>query len=431
MWFEKSVVYHIYPFGFVNCLYKNDGVLKHNLKLIEDRIGHIKELGCDTIYFSPVFSSDYHGYDTKDYKLIDNRLGTNQDFKQLSKTIHDNNMKIVFDGVFNHVGRGFWAFIDVLENRENSRYVNWFNIDFTNRNHRDGFYYEGWEGHDELVKLNLKNPEVVNHLLECVKFWIDEFGIDGIRLDVAYMVDEDFMRKLNSFTKSYKEEFFLVGEMLHGDYKRIMNPLMLDSVTNYTMYKSTWSAINDLNLFEAWFNLEEMFTRKYVGSHTWNFLDNHDVNRIASVIKNEKHLSLAYGMLFSIPGIPCIYYGSEWGVKGERSKYEDTQLRPYFDTFIQNDLFNYIKKLIEIHKSEDALIYGSIKKLHLNNRQLIFERAFNNERILVAINLDDEPVTVHFNADAGRAKDLISDKVHDFGGGSVLEANSISYWKVF
>ncbi len=430
MWYKKSVIYQIYPFGFTNSLYRNDFVLKHRLDKVESIIGHIKKLGCDAIYFCPIFESEYHGYDTIDFRKIDSRLGTNEDFKNLCTKLHENGIKVIIDGVFNHVGKGFWAFKDVLKYRENSRFRYWFNIDF-NRVHDGMFYYENWEGHNELVKLNLKNPEVVDYLINTVKFWIDEFDIDGIRLDVAYMVDENYMRRLNSFTKSYKKDFFLVGEMLHGDLNRIMNNEMMDSVTNYQLYKGMWSSLNDLNLFELWHSLEEHFNRRYVGSYTLNFLDNHDVNRIASILKDENHLKIAYGILFSIPGIPSIYYGSEWGAKGVRTRESDKELRPYFDNYIENDLFDYISKLIKIHKEEKAFLYGKISKKLLTNRQLIFERSVDNEKIMVAINIDKESYIAHFDAQAGRAIDLITNEKHDFGGGSELKPYSISYWKVF
>lgn len=430
MWYEKSVIYQIYPFGITNSLYRNDFVLNHRLGEVEKIINHIKKLGCDCVYFCPVFESEYHGYDTVDFRKIDSRLGSNEDFKNLCIKLHDNGINVIIDGVFNHVGKGFWAFQDVLKNKENSIYRYWFNIDFNNV-HNGMFYYENWEGHNELVKLNLKNPEVIDYLLETVKFWIDEFDIDGIRLDVAYMVDEEFMRKLNSFTKQYKENFFLVGEMLHGDLNRLMNKQMMDSVTNYQLYKGIWSSLNELNLFELWHSLEEQFTRRYVGSHPYNFLDNHDVNRIASVLKDSNHLKIAYGILFSIPGIPNIYYGSEWGEKGVRSKHSDKELRPYFNEYIENDLFDFISKLANIYKSEESFINGKITKKLLTNKQLIFERSINDERIMVAINIDKESYIAHFDAQAGRAIDLITNETHDFGGGSELKPYSIAFWKVY
>lgn len=184
----------------------------------------MKKLGINAVYFSPVFESDTHGYNTRDYRKIDGRLGTNEDFKKVCEKLHENGIRIVLDGVFNHVGRGFTQFQDVLKNREHSPYLNWFHINLGgNSNYNDGLWYEGWEGNYDLVKLNLRNEEVIGHIFDSVASWIDEFDIDGLRLDVAYCLDHDFVRRLRNFTDGKKNEFFLVGEMLHGDYNQMMN----------------------------------------------------------------------------------------------------------------------------------------------------------------------------------------------------------------
>ena len=190
----------------------------------------MKRLGADAIYFSPVFESDTHGYNTRDYTRIDTRLGTNEDFAKVCENLHHEGIRIVLDGVFNHVGRGFWAFRDVLKKREDSAYKDWFYLNFDgNSSYNDGLWYEGWEGNYDLVKLNLKNEAVVEHLFSCIRQWVEEFDIDGLRLDVAYCLDHDFLRRLRSHCDSLKD-FFLVGETLHGDYKQWMNDQMLHSV---------------------------------------------------------------------------------------------------------------------------------------------------------------------------------------------------------
>ncbi|MDE6927019.1 MAG: cyclomaltodextrinase, partial [Acetatifactor sp.] len=209
MWAYESVFYQIYPLGFCGAPFENDGVLEHRILKVLDWIPHMKKLGMDAIYFSPVFESDTHGYNTRDYRMIDTRLGTNEDFREVCAKLHENGIKVVLDGVFNHVGRGFGPFQDVVKNREGSQYTGWFyRIDFGgNSNYNDGLWYEGWEGNYDLVKLNLRNEAVINYLLESVKFWVDEFGIDGLRLDVAYSLDEDFVRRLRGFIQGLKEDF--------------------------------------------------------------------------------------------------------------------------------------------------------------------------------------------------------------------------------
>ena len=433
-WAYESVFYQIYPLGFCGAPFENDGVQTHKIKKVEEWIPHMKKLGINAIYFSPVFESDTHGYNTRDYKKIDVRIGTNQDFKEVCQRLHENGIRVVLDGVFNHVGRGFYQFQDVLKNRENSPYLNWFHINLGgNSNYNDGLWYEGWEGNYDLVKLNLQNGEVVHHILDAVQYWIQEFDIDGLRLDVAYCLDENFVRTLRSFTTERKSDFFLLGEMLHGDYNRLMNDSMLHSVTNYECYKGLYSSFNSMNMFEINHSLLRQFGPEnwtlYKGKHLLSFVDNHDVTRVASILSNEKHLPLIYAMCFGMPGIPCVYYGSEWGTKADKSE-GDPALRPCFEQPEWNELSEFISKLAEAKKNSEALNYGSFRSVLLTNRQCIFERASEHERVMVAINADEAPFTAHFDAGCGMATDLITGQPHDFGGGSELPPYSAAFWKM-
>lgn len=434
MWAYESVFYQIYPLGFCGAPFENDGIAESRIKKVESFIPHIKKLGANAIYFSPVFESDTHGYNTRDYTKIDCRLGTNEDFSDLCGKLHEQGIRVVLDGVFNHVGRGFWAFQDVLKNREHSRYLHWFYIDLNgNSGYNDGLWYEGWEGNYDLVKLNLKNPEVAEHLLSSVGRWVQEFDIDGLRLDVAYCLDHDFVRRLRSFCDGLKPDFFLVGEMLHGDYNQMVHDGMLHSCTNYECYKGLHSSFNSLNLFEINHSLLRQFGPEnwtlYKGKHLLSFVDNHDVTRVASILNNEKHLSLIYTLMFTMPGIPCVYYGSEWGAKAEKSQ-GDPALRASFEKPEWNQITDVIAKLAAIKKSSKALNYGNFRSVLLTNRQCIFERQFEDERILIAINAGDESFTAHFDAGCGQAEDLLRGSVHDFGGGSELEPYSAYIWKM-
>lgn len=433
-WAYESVFYQIYPLGFCGAPFENDGVQTHKIKKVEEWIPHMKKLGINAIYFSPVFESDTHGYNTRDYKKIDVRIGTNQDFKEVCQRLHENGIRVVLDGVFNHVGRGFYQFQDVLKNREASPYLNWFHINLGgNSNYNDGLWYEGWEGNYDLVKLNLQNGEVVHHILDAVQYWIDEFDIDGLRLDVAYCLDENFVRTLRSFTTEKKPDFFLLGEMLHGDYNRLMNDSMLHSVTNYECYKGLYSSFNSMNMFEINHSLLRQFGPEnwtlYKGKHLLSFVDNHDVTRVASILSNEKHLPLIYAMCFGMPGIPCVYYGSEWGTRADKSQ-GDPALRPCFEQPEWNELSEFISKLAEAKKNSEALNYGRFRSVLLTNRQCIFERASGHERVMVAINADGAPFTAHFDAGCGMATDLITGQPHDFGGGSELPPYSAAFWKM-
>ena len=433
MWAYESVFYQIYPLGFCGAPFENDGIEEHRILKVLDWIDHIKEVGCNAVYFSPVFESDTHGYNTRDYSKIDCRLGTNEDFKKVCDALHEAGIKVVLDGVFNHVGRGFWAFKDVLEKRWDSPYKDWFNINFDgNSNYNDGLWYEGWEGHYDLVKLNLRNPAVTEHIFNCVRQWREEFGIDGLRLDVAYCLDFDFLKNLHNVCKALDPEFFILGELLHGDYARWVNPEMLDSATNYECYKGLYSSFNSMNMFEICHSLKNQFGPeqwcRYKGMHLLAFVDNHDVSRIASVLNNEKHLPLIYALMFGMPGIPCVYYGSEWGTKAEK-KDGDPALRVSFDEPQSNELTEWISKLAKAHKESKALCCGSISIPVLTNKQCIIERQFEDERVMIAINADSEAYTAHFDAKCGRAEDLLNGGWHDFGGGSELPAYSAQLWK--
>lgn len=316
MWAYEKVFYQFYPMGFCGAPFENDGNLEHRILKVIDFIPHLKKIGIGAVYFSPIFESDTHGYNTRDYRKIDVRLGTNEDFKKVCEELHKEGIRVILDGVFNHVGRGFFGFKDVLEKRENSQYKDWFNINFGgNSNYNDGLWYEGWEGHYDLVKLNLKNPAVTDYLIESVRGWVKEFDIDGLRLDVAYMVDRDFLKRLRYETGQMKPEFFLGGEMIGGDYNQIMNDEMCHSATNYECYKGIYSSLNSMNLFEIIHSLNRQFGEEnwtlYRGKHLMSFVDNHDVSRLASILTEEKHIPLAYALMFTMPGIPMIYYGSE------------------------------------------------------------------------------------------------------------------------
>lgn len=433
MWAYESVFYQIYPLGFCGAPFENDGVLTPRIRKVINWIPHIKNLGANAIYFSPVFESDTHGYNTRDFRKIDVRLGTNEDFADVCQALHKEGIKVVLDGVFNHVGRGFWAFQDVLEKRWDSPYKDWFHISFDgNSNYNDGLWYEGWEGNYDLVKLNLCHPDVKQHIFDSIRSWVEEFDIDGLRLDVAYCLDENFVRELRAFCDGLKPDFFLVGEMLHGDYNRLMNDSMLHSATNYECYKGLFSSFNSMNMFEIIHSLLRQFGPEnwtlYRGKHLLCFVDNHDVSRIASNLTNEQHLPLIYALCFGMPGIPCVYYGSEWGAKANKSE-GDPALRACFDAPVENDLTAWISKLAAAKKASNALNYGDFRSVVLTNRQCIFERKTDSERVLVAINADNVPYTAHFDAGCGTAVDLITGNTHDFGGGSELPPYSAFFWK--
>lgn len=434
MWFDQAVLYQIYPMGLCGAPQDNDEVLESRILKLLDWVDHIKKTGADTLLLNPVFDSDRHGYDTRDYFRVDPRLGSNEDLAKVCKAFHDAGLRVMLDGVFNHVGRGFWAFRDVQEKKWDSAYKDWFYLDFGgNTDRNDGFWYEAWEGHNELVKLNLWNPAVVDHQFQAIRSWVEQYDIDGLRLDVAYCLTPEYLKQLRSFTQDLKPDFVLMGETLHGDYNRWMGPELCHSVTNYECYKGLWSSFNSMNMFEIGHSLARQFGPEqwtlYKGQHLLSFLDNHDVTRIASQLNDPSHLPVAYAMLFGMPGVPAIYCGSEWGIRGDKRD-GDSALRPALDRPEWNDLTAWIAKLAAAKKNSPALCWGGYRNVLLTNKQIIFERKVEGERVLVALNADKEPYWAHFDAGCGLAWDLITGEEHDFGGGSELPPYSAYFWKM-
>ena len=434
MWAYEGIFYQIYPIGFCGAPTANDGKTVSRILKLKDWSSYLESLGISSILLNPIFESDNHGYDTRDYKKIDCRLGTNEDFAEVCKDLHAHNVKIVLDGVFNHVGRGFWAFKDVQEKKWDSPYKDWFCINFDgNSCYNDGFWYEGWEGHFELVKLNLANSAVVDYLLECVKGWIDEFDIDGLRLDVAYCLDRNFMKRLRSFCQELKPDFALIGEVLFGDYNQIVNDEMLHSCTNYECYKGIYSSFNSMNMFEIAHSLNRQYGPEqwciYRGKHLMSFVDNHDVTRIASILTNKNHLPLTYGLLLGMPGVPCIYYGSEWGEEGVKAPNNDYALRPCFEEPKPNELTEEIKKMIHVRTGSNALCHGSYRNVVLTNHQLIFEGRTDDERMLVAINASDAPFTAHNGELGGTMTDLLTGNEIQMSGQLEMPPYSVQYLK--
>ncbi len=418
LWIRESIFYQFYTLGFCGVLEPGKIYDKKNrLSKIEKWIPHLKEMRINAVYFSPIFQSSYHGYDTKDYYKVDERLGTNEDFKEVCEQLHKNDIRIILDGVFNHVGREFWAFKDVQINGVNSKYCSWFaDLNFNSKSPMgDEFNYQSWNGCYDLVKLNLKNEEVRNHLLQAVSTWIDEFDIDGLRLDAADSIDFEFFKVLKTFVEGKKKDFWLMGEVIHGDYNRWANAESLDSVTNYECYKGIYSSHNDKNYFEIAYSLNRLFGPGgiYKNLCLYNFVDNHDVNRLASTLKKPEYIYNSYILLYTMPGVPSLYYGSEYGLKGVKGNGTDLPLRPEleFGKIDEQDdkLFELIKKLGNIRINSEALKYGDYEQVVVKNEQFIFSRNTDNDRVCVILNLSDKESVLEFRLPFEKGIDLLDE----------------------
>ncbi|MDE7476696.1 MAG: alpha-amylase, partial [Lachnospiraceae bacterium] len=405
-WYDEAIFYHIYPLGLTGAPKENAyGEPEHRLNTLLPWIDHIKNIGCNAIYIGPLFESVGHGYETTDYKKLDSRLGDNQDLKNFVTECHAKGVKVIFDGVFNHTGRDFFAFKDIKEKRESSQYRDWYcNVNFGGNNeYNDGFCYDNWGGYNLLVKLNQRNSAVKDYICDVIRFWVSEFDVDGIRLDAADVLDFDFMKALRQVANEVKPDFWLMGEVIHGDYSRWVNEGTLHSVTNYQLHKALYSGNNDHNFFEIAHTVKrlyEMGSNNPSGFRLYNFVDNHDVERIYTKLTNKAHFTPVHILLYTLPGIPSLYYGSEFGIEGRKEKFSDASLRPalnlddYKNALTDNSFTALIAALGRTRQQSKALSYGDYRELQLMNRQYAFSRNFEGESVVVTVNNDDSDFTM-------------------------------------
>lgn len=439
-WSDSTFFYHIYPLGFCGAPEENgEGEPVHRLPEIADWIGTMEELGVNALYLGPLFESLTHGYDTVDYTQVDRRLGSNDDLSNLVEELHRRGIRVVLDGVLNHVSRDFFAFKDVLERGNSSVYWNWFS-GITMEGVTpvgDPFSYDTWDGHYELVKLDHANSEVREYLFSVVNGWIDEFGIDGLRLDAADVIPESFLRELRTRCLEVDEEFWLLGEMVHGDYTRLANPTTLHSVTNYECYKGLYSSHNDANYFEIAHSLKRQFQDPgiYRGLQLYNFADNHDVDRVASTLSHRSYLYPLYVILATMPGVPSIYYGSEWGVQGARKKHSDAALRPSREELHSRPerdetLFSLISRLARLRRESTALALGEYRELMVDHRLLAFSRSFETEEVVVAVNASTEEVALELPVGGERSlwEDVLDGTGRHHAEGGTLRCTVLPRW---
>ena len=432
-WYEEAVFYHMYPLGMTGApKYNTQEEVTHRFGELEEWLPHLQDIGCTAIYIGPLFESTSHGYDTRDYRTVDRRLGDNADFRKFVQKAHALGIRIVVDGVFNHTGREFFAFKDIQQNRERSPYCSWYKgINFGwNTHYNDGFGYEAWRNCFELVNLNLYERAVKDYLFDVIRFWIREFDIDGIRLDCADCLEFDFMKEMRWMTAQEKEDFWLMGEVIHGDYARWANDEMLHSVTNYELHKGLYSGHNDHNYFEIAHTIRREFDENggiYRGRKLYSFVDNHDVDRIMSKLNNKSHIISVYTLLYTLPGIPSIYYGSEFGIEGRKEGANDDPMRPRLlvsECLANNqhpELTEYIRMLGRLKKGNDVLVDGRYRELFLTTRQYAFARILGDRAVIVAVNNDDAPANMEVPMPVGAAA------VRDFFTG---EEKAVEYGKI-
>lgn len=413
-WYDEAVFYHIYPLGLTGAPKQNPYKEPvHRLNTLYPWISHIKEIGCNAIYIGPLFESVGHGYETTDYKKLDSRLGTNEDLKAFVEECHTQGVRVILDGVFNHTGRDFFAFQDIKRNRENSQYKDWYcNVNFWgNNSYNDGFSYENWGGYDLLAKLNQRNPAVKDYICDVIRFWVREFDIDGIRLDAADVLDFDYMKALRHVANEVKPYFWLMGEVIHGNYSRWANNDTLHSVTNYMLHKALYSAHNDHNYFEVAHTIKYVSGMAGNGLKLYSFVDNHDVERIYTKLKNKAHFMPVHVMLYTLPGIPSLYYGSEFGIEGRKERSSDDSLRPalkyedYKDAVQNNPYTKLITALGKIRRNTPALCYGDYRELELQTTHYAYARTFEGKTVIITVNNGDNDV--HMDLACGESTEYV------------------------
>jgi cyclomaltodextrinase / maltogenic alpha-amylase / neopullulanase len=435
-WAEHAIWWQLHPISFTGAEPEavaiaagtgsavDGGAVSHRLAGLEAWLDYLIDLGCNGLALGPVFASETHGYDTVDHYRIDPRLGTDADFGHLVAACRDRGVRLLLDGVFNHVGRGFPAFQDVLAHGRSSRYAPWFRLDFE-AGGPDGFGYADFEGSHNLVALNHAEPAVEDYVAGVLRHWLER-GASGWRLDAAYAVPAEFWRAVLGRVRAGHPDAWFVGEVIHGDYLAIVAESGLDSVTQYELWKAIWSSLNDGNFFELAWALDRH--NGFAGAFLpLTFAGNHDVTRIASQIADERHLAHALAILFTVAGAPSVYAGDEQAFRGV--KYEraggDEEIRPAFPAFPGElapggwPVYRLHQDLIGLRRRHPWLARARTRVLHLENEALAYESAgpSDGDRLAVLLNLSDHPVTFPASEVAGKALLASRDRDGSDGGG--------------
>jgi glycosidase len=427
-WAKDAIFYHVYPLGFCGAPRINDfeSTPVPRLDALTAELGRITSLGFNALYLGPVFESVAHGYDPVDWRTVDRRLGDRTCLQRLCDEAKRLGMRVVFDGVFNHTGRMHPWFRELRaqgsEAPGSPAALRYASVRPGRSPFGDPFMYEGWAGCYDLVKLDLRDAPTKAELIGAALSWIELYDIDGIRLDAADCLDMRFLEELAAACKARKSDFWLMGEVVGGDYRKWLGtesaPGPLDSITNYECYKGLWSSQVDANYFEIAWSLKRQFGEGgiYRGLDLYSFADNHDVDRVASKLNKAEQLYPLYCLLFTMPGIPSVYYGSERGARAVKESGSDWPLRPTIEEALasgkEGDLEAAIRKLAALRLSSRALKAGGYSELAVASTSLIFERSTGTERAVVAVNGASAATTVEVRVGGdGLWKDVLNDGV--------------------
>jgi glycosidase len=404
-WVAHAIWWQVYPLGFVGAFPAPEGSAPpdrgdHRLRRLAEWFDHAIELGASGIALGPIFASRTHGYDTTDHYRIDPRLGDDGDFDYLVGEAHGRGLRVLLDGVFNHVGVDFPRYREATHDDEAAR---WFRG-------RPGRFHT-FEGHSELITLNHDNPDVVDYVVDVMAHWLKR-GADGWRLDAAYTVPQQFWAATLPKVRELHPDAWIVGELIHGDYAAVVEEATFDSATQYELWKAIWSSLNDGNLFELDWALQRHNT--FLASFApLTFIGNHDVTRIASQLENSDHLPHALVLLLTIGGVPSIYAGDEFGfraVKEERYGGDDAVRPEFASPPLQLDdsgaeVWRLHQFLVGLRRRHPWLHAATTTSLRLANQHYVYETRSGDDALVVALNIDDEPMRLMLSElGAGRAE---------------------------
>jgi cyclomaltodextrinase len=388
-WVEHAVWWQVYPLGFTGA--HPAGRENGKLARITAWLDYAVELGASGILLGPVFAAETHGYDTTDHLRIDPRLGDDADFDALVAAAHDRGLRVLLDGVFNHVGRGHTAFQAVLDQGRNAPTASWFKLTWPDGGGEPG--YDNFEGHGALVALNHAEPAVADYVTEVLTHWLRR-GADGWRLDAAYSVPTAFWATVLPRVRAEFPDAYVVGEVIHGDYADFVAKSTVDSVTQYELWKAVWSALNAANFFELSWALERHngFLDHFVPQ---TFVGNHDVTRIASKLADSRHVPLALALLCTVGGTPSIYSGDEQGFQGvkEDREHGDDAVRPAFPATPADlapygwQLYHLHQELIGLRRRHPWLHRARTTAVHLTNEQFAYAAGDGTHKVIVALSV--------------------------------------------
>ena len=380
-WVQHAIWWQVYPLGFVGAFPADPPPTadEHRLQRIVDWLDHAIELGASGIALGPVFASRTHGYDTVDHYRIDPRLGDDADFDHLIAEAHQRGLRVLLDGVFNHVSTDFAQ-------------TSWFR--------RRGNGFDTFEGHGELIALDHDNPDVIAYTVDVMTHWLAR-GADGWRLDAAYAVPDRFWAQVLPRVREEHPDAWFVGEVIHGDYAAFVRASGFDSVTQYELWKAIWSSLNDGNFHELDWALvrHNEFLDDFV---PLTFVGNHDVTRIASQLDNTRHLEHALVILLTTGGIPSVYAGDESGYRGVKEERfgGDDAVRPEFTAPLMgvdehgHDVYRLHQYLIGLRRRHPWLHTARTSPLRLTNTQYVYATRNGSDVLLVALNIDDAPLSL-------------------------------------